>query len=103
MKTRVILVHLWLADMVRTFNLRPCSAAKYLDGIGRMSEVWAGGPSSEFVSKLLLAKSAVPKANGERSAGLGSPMPPVELGALHLDRVWANPLRHEFPSPVSQH
>lgn len=94
---------LWLADMVRAFNLRPCSAAKYVDGIGRMSEVWAGGPSSEFVSKLLLAKSAVPKVNGERFAGLRSPVPPVESGALHLDRVWGIPLRHEFPSPVSQH
>ena len=72
----------WLADMVRAFNLRPCSAAKYVDGIGRMSDVWGGGPSSEFVSKLLLAKAAVPKANGERFAALRSPARTFEPGAF---------------------
>ena len=56
---------LWLADMVRAFDLRQSSAAKYVDGIGRMSDVWGGGPSSEFVSKLLSA-SALIKPNGAR-------------------------------------
>lgn len=72
----------WLAEMVRVFNLRGSSAAKYVDGICRMSEVWGGGHSSEFVSKLLLAKAAVPKANGERFAALGSPARPFEPGAF---------------------
>ena len=75
----------WLAEMVRAFNLRKSSAAKYVDGICRMSEVWGGGHSSEFVSKLLLAKAAVPKANGERFAALGNPARSLESGAFpHL-------------------
>jgi len=94
---------LWLADMVRAFNLRPCSAAKYVDGIGRMSEVWAGGPSSEFVSKLLLARAAVLNPNREPFDALRSPVPPVESGPAHLVRAWANPSRHDLPSSVSQH
>ena len=61
----------WLADLVRAFNLRPCSAAKYVDGICRMSDAWGGGPSSEFVSKLLGA-AVSPKANGVRLAKLGN-------------------------------
>lgn len=73
---------LWLADMVRAFNLRPCSAAKYVDGIARMSNVWGGGPSSEFVSKLLLARSAVLKTRGERFTALGSPARSFESGAF---------------------
>jgi SPX domain protein involved in polyphosphate accumulation len=48
----------WLADLVRSFNLRQCSAAKYVDGICRMGEKWGGGFSSEFVSKLLGAAAA---------------------------------------------
>ncbi len=60
---------LWLAEMVRAFNLRQCSAAKYVDGICRMSDVWGGGHSSEFVSKLLGA-AVSPKANGVRHAKL---------------------------------
>ncbi len=55
----------WLADMVRAFNLRQCSAAKYVDGIARMSDAWGGGPSTEFVSKLLGAAGAV-MLNGTR-------------------------------------
>jgi hypothetical protein len=43
----------WLADMVHVFNLRKCSAAKYVDGICVMSQLWGGGHSSEFVCKLL--------------------------------------------------
>ena len=73
---------LWLTNMVRAFHLRPCSAAKYVDGIGRMSDVWGGGPLTEFVSKLLLAKAAVPKASGERIAALRSPARPFESGAF---------------------
>ena len=61
-------------DVVRAFDLRPCSAAKYVDGICRMSDVWGGGPSSEFVSKLLGA-AVSPKANGVRLAKLGNPPP----------------------------
>ena len=60
----------WLTDMVRAFNLRPCSAAKYVDGICRMGDKWGGGHSSEFVSKLLLAKAAVPKMNGAQMSTL---------------------------------
>ena len=45
----------WLADMVRIFHLRKCSAAKYVDGICMMSQAYAGGHSSEFVCKLLQA------------------------------------------------
>lgn len=70
----------WLTDMVRAFNLRPCSAAKYVDGIGRMSDVWGGGPSSEFVSKLLNA-AVSPKANGVRLARVWNPAPALDSGA----------------------
>ena len=45
----------WLADMVRIFHLRKCSAAKYVDGICMMSQAYAGGHSSEFVCRLLQA------------------------------------------------
>jgi len=48
----------WLADMVHVFNLKKCSAAKYVDGICAMSQRWAGGHSSEFVCKLLHAGGA---------------------------------------------
>ena len=65
---------LWLADMVRGFNLRQCSAAKYVDGICRMGNLWGGGHSSEFVSKLLAA-AVSPKANGMRLARVWNPPP----------------------------
>ncbi len=71
----------WLADVVRAFNLRPCSAAKYVDGICRMSDKWGGGPSSEFVSKLLGA-AVSPKANGVRLAKRGN-LPPVFAPDTH--------------------
>ena len=71
----------WLADMVRAFNLRQCSAAKYVDGICRMSDVWGGGHSSEFVSKLLGA-AVSPKANGVRHAKLWNPPAALASGAL---------------------
>ncbi len=55
---------LWLADMVRSFNLKQCSAAKYVDGISRMSELWGGGHSSEFVSRLLGAANSIKRPPG---------------------------------------
>jgi hypothetical protein len=66
---------LWLADMVRIFNLRQCSAAKYVDGITRMSEVWGGGHSSEFACRLL-------SAAGAAAPNLARQLPSTEPAAL---------------------
>jgi hypothetical protein len=73
---------LWLADMVRGFSLRQCSAAKYVDGICRMGNLWGGGHSSEFVSKLL-ASAVSPKANGVRLAKLRNSPLAVKPDAPH--------------------
>ena len=71
----------WLTDMVRTLNLRQSSAAKYVDGICRMGDVWGGGHSSEFVCKLLDARDPL-NSYGMRSMKAWSPRParaPEEL------------------------
>ena len=70
----------WLADMVRTFGLRQSSAAKYVDGIGRMSDVWGGGHSSEFVSKLLSASAAI-KPNSLRLTQISNRPTPLVSGS----------------------
>lgn len=51
----------WLGEMVRIFRLQKCSAAKYVDGICRMTDTWTGGHSSEFACKILgpVAQKAV--------------------------------------------
>ncbi len=72
----------WLADMVRAFNLRPCSAAKYVDGICRMGDKWGGGHSSEFVSNLLRGELAAPKTNGAQSSTLRKLDRTFESGAF---------------------
>ncbi len=52
----------WLAEMVRVHNLRPCSAAKYVDGVSRMASQWGGGHSSEIAAKLLLGEPVAARA-----------------------------------------
>ena len=73
----------WLADMVRIFNLRQTSAAKYVDGICRMGDLWGGGHSSEFVCKLLgaaatvntNARSVIETVNPRSAPGAANPRP----------------------------
>jgi len=80
----------WLADMVHTFGLRQSSAAKYVDGISRMSDAWGGGHSSEFVCKLL-ASAAASQPNGLRPPkGEYAPQPK------------AKPQSGAFASPLNQ-
>ncbi|MDB6030256.1 MAG: hypothetical protein JWM16_594 [Verrucomicrobiales bacterium] len=43
----------WIGDMVRIFRLQRCSAAKYVDGICRMTDKWGGGHSSEIACRIL--------------------------------------------------
>jgi hypothetical protein len=55
----------WIGDMVRTFHLQKCSAAKYVDGICRMTDQWGGGHSSEIACRIL--GNVPPKAIEARS------------------------------------